>query len=436
MMVCNECQRTNTLDSKFCRGCGTPLDADAVAAARLENEELIAGGCKLLSESRFDEALMVANVALEADPVNVGAYSLRGDCLERKGDLMGAIEAYEKVIEFNPNSTLDRIKLTHIRNIIAERSAVIPKPSKRFALLAAICAIVFVASVGAIGAILTNGGFGKTNSGTLANNSEGKGSPMNPNGGYPGSNIGPGNTGQPNTPNKEQNPESKPDSRTKPNPDTDARTENPNSNPNRPTNPQLPDSRRETNTGEVRPFRPNVDLHPLPDANNGGTPNRPSNDPDPVAVDGGKGPAGGNTTPNGNGGTANPNGTGTKRNGTVDIRPSNGGTVKSGGGETTPPASGGSAADLVRQAREAMHANRYAEAAGLFERALTAGADDGINNQHLGSCYESLGRKADAVRAYSGAVAAYQRRIANGDSSSRTKSALDSAQQALNNLRG
>lgn len=81
-----------------------------------------------------------------------------------------------------------------------------------------------------------------------------------------------------------------------------------------------------------------------------------------------------------------------------------------------------------------MIAGNLEQAVTFFQQALGEGADPGVNNQQLGSCLERLGRKAEAIRAYTQARDVFKRRMDAGDSSSRTKGAYEACQQALANL--
>src|SRR6476659_3355802 len=106
MVSCRQCNTHNSLDSVFCKKCGsTILDEDrAIAAEKLSF--MIADGNKLFADGRTDDAMMVAETAVASDPSSSAALSLKGMCYERKGQLAEALECFEQVVMLNPDSTL------------------------------------------------------------------------------------------------------------------------------------------------------------------------------------------------------------------------------------------------------------------------------------------------------------------------------------------
>ncbi len=416
MVTCTHCQKSNTLDSAFCRGCGHTLDANQVAEARTANQALLADGFKFLSEQRFDEALMVAQTVNEHDPSLPQAYSLRADALERKGQLLEAIVAYEKALEFRPDSTLDRIKLTHLKNVMAERTATAPKPNKRTAILASLAAMTLFGSLGTAAALWQQSS--QPREGTLvAQNSPGQ----------------PGNF-TPSLPTVPAPTASKPEP--KPAPVTaQARPEETEAtNVARPSGAApLPEATgRPTQprptpgiAGEVAPMRPPMNLEPIPQPNTQSKP--PTQDPDPepaTAASTAQQPA--TTTATTNSNQSKP---------VIDIRPApNSGRVN--GSEPRPDGAPQTSADWSRKGRELYLQRDFNGAANAYERALALGADAAITNQRLAQSLEQAGKRAAAVEAYDRAAAAYQRRIDRGSGSEADRNALAACQQAAAALRG
>ncbi|HRI45274.1 MAG TPA: tetratricopeptide repeat protein, partial [Fimbriimonadaceae bacterium] len=155
MVKCSQCGKQNTLDSRFCRACGTEVPADVAAEAREANEKLVAEGRRLLLESRSAEAKLLAETTHENDPASANALSLLGECHERFGHHEQAIECYERVLELQPDSALERIKLDHLRKSMTGQADASPGPSgrNRAAIGAGLAAVALVASIGAVFAL-------------------------------------------------------------------------------------------------------------------------------------------------------------------------------------------------------------------------------------------------------------------------------------------
>jgi tetratricopeptide (TPR) repeat protein len=156
----------------------------------------------------------------------------------------------------------------------------------------------------------------------------------------------------------------------------------------------------------VRPFVP-----PSISAQGGTTGGR-TGDPDPTVV------------------ANNDNG---ERNGMiVDVRPSagQGSTTNS---NVTAEDRGAQIDSLIRVAREKQAVGDWARAADAYEKALALGASPASTNQRLAQCYEKLGKKAEAIKAYERAITAFEKLDPNDV---RVQAQLDSCRQALKLLRG
>lgn len=416
MVTCSECQKSNTLDSQYCRSCGHALPIDLLTEARKSNDELVTEGFKLLSETRHDEALLVAQSALEADPSHVQALSLKGDVLERQGHLAEALVCYEKVVELTPSSTLDRIKVDHVRRMLSQAAESVV-PNRRNALAAAIAATALVACIGIATTIVimnrTPAATTTTTPGKIVADT------------FPaGSSEG-------------AIPQAKPVSREEfERLKREAEAERARQPASAPTNTQansngrLPNAQnngdQEPLEGTVRPLNSGLGLTPInqnPPTQPPQPAPRPNVDPDP--------------TPN-NGGNATRPPERTTPQGTVDIRPTPGGSERVGGSEVIAENnnSGSAMRDIVARARQYFNSGDYAKAADAYERALAAGAKPGTTNQRLAQCYQRLGRKADALRAYENAVRYFTAELQSNPSDDSIKSALDACNQAVANLRG
>lgn len=442
MIVCTHCQAKNSVDSAFCKSCGREvLEADR-ETAREENSKLIAEGYSLLAEGRTEEAELVARAGIEADERAAAAYSLLGMCHERRDDIVAALECYERVVELNPESSLDKIKVTQLRNVLARRVDAEPAPSRRNAFVAAISAVVLVGAIGALAAILTQPteakaatkteptggiinnqqGFGdipdgatKVPQGTQlqnpqidpnqqANNAaQGNANPPNNGGGNNGYNpprnnynLGSGNAGDGRLAAVDNNTNQ--------------------SNPFEPVRPDLGVQPRE----EPKPLGDN-NTSAAPPNNGGNTSNSGAGD-DPGPINGG-----GNT-----GGSS----AGSKSTGSIMITPSKGnGQGNGGGGQIIPDESresnGNGLKALVRTANQQMLTGNYDGAARSLEQARSRGGDNGSVNKKLAQCYERMGKKSDAIQLYRSA-----KKHLESSNDPAAKSQLDVVNQALKNLGG
>jgi len=120
-IACRYCNAENPTDARFCKLCGQPLTGEV--AEHLEPakvEQVVQDGYRLLAEGKAREALYVAKAALAQAPDNLGGLALKGMALEALDDLPGAVACFERIVELNPCSTLDRIKLEQLHRRIYE----------------------------------------------------------------------------------------------------------------------------------------------------------------------------------------------------------------------------------------------------------------------------------------------------------------------------
>jgi len=412
MISCTQCGRSNSLDSSFCKSCGTAILEDDVLRARALNEELIADGYRLLNEGRLDESQMIAESAIESDPSASTAHALLGDVHERAGQYDEALLAYERVIELNPDSALDRVRVTHLRKLLSQQAHAAPAVDRGRTIAIAVAATVLVASLGAMGALLV----GSRPAEKTADAAEKDRSTI------VASNDAPNAMGfgveveQPMSTEKAAQP-----------PVNNA-TKPPVGTAQAPAGsravPSLP------NTGGVLP-------NPIPngalvDPNDGGNVPlnpmgnikvRPEDPPpatrvDPENVD----PKPDNTTTT----------TQSKPNppeAVIDIKPTPGAspTRTQGGGEMNLPGPG-QAETLVRVGRNQFMTGNYTAAADAYEKAIRAGAPAGSTQQRLAQSYEKLGKKSEAIAAYQRAAKAFE---GSGNSS-----AAAACRQAVRVLQG
>lgn len=163
MYACKQCGTGNPLDSSFCKKCGTPLPADELTEARQKLSEMLDEGNSLFTEGRTDEAMLIAEAAVTANPSSHLAYSLKGLCHERLGNIGDALECYETAVGLNADSSLDKVKVAALRNRLAQRASEPAEPSRRNAMMIAVAAGVLVLVSGALAAISMSGHKGNAN---------------------------------------------------------------------------------------------------------------------------------------------------------------------------------------------------------------------------------------------------------------------------------
>lgn len=128
-MYCHDCGTANTVDSKYCKECGTKIN-DGYRTMMLSVQDLPVGG----SEETLDQltrlldmafwhneagnvaaAITASEAALAINPNSTTAHSLLGSLYEKKGDDAQAIHHFEAVLALNPDSAADAAKLDQIR---------------------------------------------------------------------------------------------------------------------------------------------------------------------------------------------------------------------------------------------------------------------------------------------------------------------------------
>lgn len=396
MICCQACSKTSTLDSRFCRSCGIELSQEVIDNARAENSDLIDQGIGRLAEGRVDEAILVAQEALSHDPGSSDAYALLGDAYERKGDLPSALEAYEKVVELNPDSPLDRVKLTYLKDALAKSSA--PARRKPLALISAAATTVLVMSVGSMFAVASMRNDVQSALQTASTTPT---------------------ESEPNLQSKQLSPvDSKPAERLSQKPTTEGVTKVEEPAPREPVRTTESQATRTPIEREdptpVAPMRVNgpiANAVPEKQQTKPPAPTKNEGDPDPTPV---------NSKP-------------TKSNGVIDIKPSEGNQSDTG----SAPDGANDADNMMRIGRQHFMTGDYERAADAYDRALSSGADPALVNQRLGQCYEKLGRRSEAITAYTRAAEAYKRRLENGSGDkNRNQAALDACRAALRVLGG
>ncbi len=418
MVVCKACDTPNSVDSRFCKGCGAIISDEALQEARSKLEELVAEGFKSFGAGQSDEARLIAESALASDPSCISAMSLRAMCFERDGKIAEALDLYEKILEAKPDSALDRIKVTHLRQALAGSLLEHAPADKRTAWLGAIAATVLVAAIGVAAAGFMSGPDARAAANTAPSGSGG----LTPSLDRYGALL----------------PETSPNSGA-----SSSRQTESGQQPNGGRQQQPADSPRAIQPDRPA-IRPNGSLGPIP-ATTGTSPLFPSITGEiGIRPEGGAAPNAGTQA-----GPPAPAKTKLEESPDPDVEPPPGKASETGvinikvskppenrGGTVEVP-DGKEAESLTRAARQQFQLGKYANAAKLYEQALKAGADPGYSNQRLGFCYERLGNSESAKTAYGRAISAFEAALRSGAGNKDSlESALESCRAAQRRLQG
>jgi tetratricopeptide (TPR) repeat protein len=422
MIACAKCSTTNSLDSTFCRKCGAEMPESEILEAREKLEVLVTDGNHAFNESRTDEALAIAESVLVSDPNSTSALWLKAICHERRGEIPLALECADRIVELNPDSDLDRIRRTQLRNKLNVSLNVVEVPDRRFAMLAAASVVVLVVCVGFFTAYAVQNRSAAP--GIVADNSK---------------------TNAPSTA-ETLNQAIDPEAQANPNAETAA-----GGNPNNTV----------IGPDDVAPIRSNTGVAPPPSQINRASDNSPSIQLPPALGSGSQLPAvgGSSSALEGSIGPAQPpkvhieettppksddppttfavGGDADAKTdpGQIEIKVHNGGPRNTVSGGTSSSANGVEA--LNRTATQAFQVGNYSQAANLFEQAIRSGGDPVRLNQRLAQSYERLGRNGDAIDCYRRAVQAGEAALAQGKANpAGIRSTIESCQQALKKLGG
>lgn len=411
MVSCRQCGFSNELSNKFCSQCGWTIDPADVQSVNQDTAKLVADGQRLFGEGRISEAFSVAESVLLKDPNNVPGLALKGDCLERLGDVDGALECYEQVVTIKPDSPLDRIRVAQLRRVAAIGPVpVSEKPDKRNSIFAGVAAAVLLVSA-ASALVLANRKEKPTTDSLAFNNPTSESRPFMTPAPVPYQEKG-GEKPDPGT-NGAVTPETQQPTNEHAQPESPTNSTQPNN-----TTIHRPSEKQGVGVPTVlpngyQPVSPNVDI-----VHDNTAPNTTTNgDPDPVPVRPDKEPT--RTDAN-------------AHQPIIDIKPSAGSSDSGSGGSKPRTGNANEGTTLIRVARQYFLAGEYDKAAKAYEKAIKAGVSPASANHRLAQCYVNLNRRTDALTAYQRALSAYQRMVDEGTGDKRLiESYMEECKQAI-----
>lgn len=125
-MFCTECGIKNSQESNFCKQCGhrldkptSPISEEQFNSTLPQNEQvgaLMERAYSLRVGGDLIGASTLCEQALKLSPDSASAHSLLGQIYEQQGETAKAIREFEMVLEHNPASIADRVKLDQLRS--------------------------------------------------------------------------------------------------------------------------------------------------------------------------------------------------------------------------------------------------------------------------------------------------------------------------------
>ena len=416
MVSCKHCSTPNSLDSTFCKRCGTALPEEDVLAAQEKLTALIAEGNTAFNEGRTDEAMAVAESACLSNPSSVPALSLKALCHERRGELAEALECADTIVDLNPDSELDKIKRNQLRTKLSVSVQLATQPpDRKTAFIGAVATVVIVVCVGfGLAKYANRQDSSKPAPGFVSREPANVPNPQQSNPSF--TNPSPQSNPQPAQPQPQAQPQSTDNTGADRN---RLRTPNPFedfSNPGNISGPIIVQG-----DSPVKPTTPvgvnngNVKVPTAPGPEKGSGDIDPAPRPENTKVDA--------TQP--------------VEPGIVNIEISKGGRKSFGGGIETNFSNAGGATAYDKVGRQKYQLGSYGPAAASFEQALRSGGDPITLNQWLGRCYDKLGRREEQIESYKRCVSACEAALSKGTGNKeRVRAILDTCQQELKVLQG
>jgi Tfp pilus assembly protein PilF len=125
-MFCSSCGAKNAAESNYCRECGRRVQALATTRISeeefdraLPEEEQVTALLERAYRRRKEDvgaAIALCKEVLEIRPNSTTAHGLLGQLYEQSGERDLAVAQYERVLQLNPGSIADRVKLDDLRD--------------------------------------------------------------------------------------------------------------------------------------------------------------------------------------------------------------------------------------------------------------------------------------------------------------------------------
>ena len=414
MIPCKHCNTLNSLDSTFCKRCGTGLPLDDLRDARAKLEKVVEEGQNALNLGRVDEAMAIAESASASDPSMVAALSLKATCHERRGQIAEALECAERIVELNPDSELDKIKRNQLRSALVASATSMRPVNRAVAVVAAFSAMVIIACAGVLvvrsqlhppteARLVAEHGPQRFDPNQVQYSPPAENTPMpTPPQGQPPA----GTTQVP--PLQAQQPATGDESDT---PRFQAKSGN-----------SLPSA----DGGEVTIPPAGVEVTQIPPDSGSTNTSKVATGPGPTPIVEPEQPGTQTATAQ-----AHPD------PGEIQISLAPGSQKRTIGGSSPVGDSGADSAVYAKAAQQDLLIGNYSSAATKYERAIQSGGDAAMLGNHLGQAYSHLGRKSDAIAAYQRVISAADSAIRAGKGDANLlKAQRDAAQAALNSLQG
>ena len=144
MQRCESCGGRNAAHSRNCTRCGgalggVPLQAQASGdtdafpvVPEITPDGLVDRAAADLADDRVNEAIEGCRRALALDPSHIEAYAVLGMAYEQKGEHALALDAYESVLDFDPERAVERQKVQLLRLRLRDEPAPLPPPRPRW----------------------------------------------------------------------------------------------------------------------------------------------------------------------------------------------------------------------------------------------------------------------------------------------------------------
>jgi tetratricopeptide (TPR) repeat protein len=393
-MNCIHCNADNSESSVFCGNCGRRLvkHVSENAPHPPDVEKLLNDGYEALDAGKNGEALLAVESILRIDTLNASAWALKALVHERTGEIELAIDAYEELVELNPDSTHDRRRLLDLKSKRLELSRTKATPVRRASspIWAAVGTVaLLMVFMTAFALVVLRTAPERASAASRGDGVSGTGTPVNQSPatqqGAPSSQTQPLVAGQPQAAPGQPLLGKSP-------PDRELSGNLPDLPPIEIRDPRTGKPAENAKTNDKKSPGEGVVMPDTPDKSSAGTQPNPDR---PKSI--------------------------------IEVQVSNG----SNGNGTSAPSPGQESASLLKIARSEQQSGNYQSAIGYYKRALPGIKYPGSVYQSIALCYYHLGEYAHAADSYQQAISSYKTQIKDGVDVSRAQSGVSSCQSGL-----